>query len=201
MAATGVYDLAAGVGGGDAALAIAEGRVVQRPAGYVYDLAAMDNDDQDLPPLPQPGASSRSGGPGSVQRPVEHAEHAYHMATSATGVHAVGQPATYDVAGSGDSGSDWNYITKPKAEWMARLAGMPAGSFVIRGSGKSFAALSFVRPDKSVGHRHIVATPDGLYKLAKSGSLHVHLDALVRHYAHPGQNDLPCPLLVAESDA
>ena len=198
-AAAEVYELAVGgsIGGDDAALPPVP--VVQRPTGHVYDLAGVNNNNnnnnnnnsQALPPLPPPGLPSSSGGAGLAHRPVDPVEHAYHVAT------------WYDVAGPGDldPGRGWNCVTMPKAAWMARLAGMPAGSFVVRDSGKSFAALSFVKPDNSVCHRHIVATPDGLYKLAKGGSLHIHLDALVRHYAQPGQNDLPCPLVVAESDA
>ena len=85
-------------------------------------------------------------------------------------------------------------LTKEQA--LAKIKGRAAGSFVIRSSDKSYAALSMIKPDGSQFHQHILEVAGGL-QVKKTTSVHADLAALVLHFSSPSQSDLPCPLIGA----
>ena len=107
----------------------------------------------------------------------------------------VGLPPRNPNAGWGHGGSDaalpalpdasWNCMSMQKDESMLRIQGQPAGSFVIRKSEKSFAALSMMNKGNKVYHQHIEHTSQGQYKLKSSKSTHPTLEAMIRHYSNP----------------
>ena len=86
-------------------------------------------------------------------------------------------------------------MSMSRDEALAKLKGAPVGTFVIRPSDKSYAALSMVKKDDgSLYHQHIDEVPGG-YQLRKTSSVHPDLLALIGHYSSPSQGDLPAPLL------
>lgn len=80
-----------------------------------------------------------------------------------------------------------------REEALLKLAGKPPGTFVIRASPQSFAALSLVKNDGSQYHMHIEQSSAGVY-LRKCKQVFPDLFMLVQHYSESTQQDLPTPL-------
>lgn len=93
----------------------------------------------------------------------------------------------------------WDCTMLSKADALARLEGRPAGSFVIRASGKPHAraAISMIRPDGTQFHQHIVESGGKLMLKGGAGPGHKTLGAFVLHHTSPAQTGLPCPLTLA----
>lgn len=108
-------------------------------------------------------------------------------------------PGAIQVGGS--SGSDsyggpaWDCLLLTKQEALAKIAGKPQGSFVIRPSDKAYAAMSMVKPDGSQFHQHIEELGNGKLRLKKSTVEHASLADFVIHFSSPSQSDLPCNLV------
>ena len=216
-----VYDQAStwrptSAGGADGAVAVSSPRSAGaqqnksyqpvEPGGHSYDMAGTTGSaDADLPALPgRPAVVIRPVQPGgqpsydqAAPNPVADLQAVYD---DGVGPLTFGQAATYAVS---ETQADWNCMSLSKAAATARLADEPTGSFVIRSSNKTFAALTVVKPDGTLYHQHIAKTAVGLFKLAKPTimSSHPTLAALVEHYADPAQIDLPCALVIGQSDA
>lgn len=86
---------------------------------------------------------------------------------------------------------DCRHMTREKA--MEKLNGAPLGTFVIRASDKSFAALSMVS-HHGLYHMHIESDSRGVF-FRKCTPVFPDLIGLIDFYATPRQSDLPTPLL------
>lgn len=86
---------------------------------------------------------------------------------------------------------DCRHMTREKA--MDKLTGAPLGTFVIRASDKSFAALSMVS-HHGLYHMHIESDSRGVF-FRKCTPVFPDLIGLIDFYSTARQSDLPTPLL------
>lgn len=103
-------------------------------------------------------------------------------------------PAASSVPSSSGGDDHWDVRRLTKDQALAKLAGKPQGSFVIRSSDKAYAALSLVKPDGNMFHQHIDELPGQGLRLKKTDSIHADLNAFVAYFSSPQQEGLVCPL-------
>ena len=94
----------------------------------------------------------------------------------------------------------WNQQHFSRIEVQEILTGMPAGTFIIRGSSQSNSvALSMIGPTGLVDHFLIVRKANGLYGLKNSENLFGSIQDLLAHYADNFSVGIPCKLLILYS--
>lgn len=86
----------------------------------------------------------------------------------------------------------WDCRALTREQAMDKLNGAPMGSFVVRPSDKSFAALSMVSPS-GLYHMHIESDHRGIF-FRKCTEFFPDLFGLVEFYSTTRQTDLPVPL-------
>lgn len=101
-----------------------------------------------------------------------------------------GRTSTMSGGSMGRPAWDCRSLTREKA--MEKLNGAPQGTFVIRPSDKSFAALSMVAPS-GLYHMHIESDHRGVF-FRKCTEVFPDLFGLVEFYSTTRQSDLPVPL-------
>jgi len=112
-------------------------------------------------------------------------------------------PGALQIGGDGGGGASsdgyggpaWDCLLLTKPEALAKIAGKPQGSFVIRPSDKAYAAMSMIKPDGSQFHQHIEELGNGKLRLKKSTVEHASLADFVVHFSSSSQSDLPCHLV------
>ena len=99
------------------------------------------------------------------------------------------------MAGGGQSPARprWDVQHLPRSEALNILHGAAPGTFVVRASDKTAAALSMVKQDGTQYHMHIERSGAGFF-LRKCQRCFPNLPSLVAYYASPQQNDLPTAL-------
>lgn len=97
-------------------------------------------------------------------------------------------------------GPKWDCMHLTKDQALARLANQPPGTFVVRPSDGSFAVISAVKDDGSIGNYRVLRSPEGqLYVQQGESNTFTNIKELVTFYADFQQKPLPMALSLRSS--